>query len=260
MSDQKPVIVSGGTYGLGLGMTLLLASQGYAVVSFGLDAPQTGSNARSGRDKTRAALEERGLSADLLEADVADETDVQRVVDFTIDRFGKIHGVVNNAAIHPTGTVETTEESEWDRVLDVNLKGVFLLSKKAVPYMAAGGGGSIVNIGSASAWGRTNLVAYCASKGGVLALSAAMARDHLGDHIRVNVVVPGGKPITGMTEGVVNEASPVPTVTGGNTTADDVAQAVAYLLSDAAANVSGSVLTVGCFLGQGGPIPARQGS
>jgi len=258
MPEQRAVIVTGGTYGIGRAITVTLARSGFAVVAFGLDTRQIGSVAEYGSAGTRAALEAEGLHADILDADVSVAADVQRVVDFAATKHGQIFGLVSNAAIHPSGTILDTTEELWDRVIDVNLKGMFLCSKAVLPHMIAAGGGAIVNIGSGSGWGRPNLLAYCASKGGVFGFSSALAYDHLHDHIRVNVVVPGGGVITGMTE-----TSPTiaragrQTVTGRNTTPQDLANTVAFLLSDEAEQISGSVITVGCFTGQGGPIPER---
>ena len=258
MPSGNVVIVTGGTYGVGRGITVNLARRGYQVVAFGLDTRQIGSTAENGSEGTQAALVAEGLTADILEADVSSAKDVQRVVDFTLEKYGRIDGLVNNAAIHPSGTLLTTDEDVWDKVLDVNLKGMFLCAKAVLPAMIAQGGGSIVNIGSGSGWGRSNLLAYSASKGGVFALSAAMAYDHIHDHIRVNTVVPGGGLVTGMTEFLPNAGSGgANTVTGRSTTPEDMANAVAFFLSDDAIQISGAVLPVGCFDGQGGPVRPR---
>jgi len=130
--------------------------------------------------------------------------------------------------------------------------------------MIGAGGGAIVNIGSGSGWGKPNMAAYSASKGGVFALGAALAYDHLADGIRVNTVVPGGGGFpSGMSLGrrdgdrnlIARTATHNPA--GRATTPEDVAKAVAYLLSDDAEAITGTVLDVGCFAGQGGPIPAQ---
>ncbi len=259
MTERKVAIVTGGTYGIGRAVTVALAAKGYAVVAFGLDSRQVGSVAEKGTEGTRAELADRGLSADLLQADVSQTADVQRVVDYAVDRYGRIDALVNNAAIHPSGTILETTEEVWDQVIDVNLKGMFLCAKAVIPHMIRQGGGVIINVGSGSGWGKPNLLAYSASKGGVFAFSAALAYDHLHDHIRVNVVVPGGGVVTGMTEGsprLVRAAQS--TVLGRNTLPVDVADAIAFLVSDEAKMISGAVLTVGCFDGQGGPIPAKR--
>lgn len=259
MAEGKVAIVTGGTYGIGRGITLKLAGCGYQVVAFGLDARQVGSAAENGRAGTQAELDALGLTADLLEADVSRATDVQEVVDFAIGTYLRIDALVNNAGIHPSGTILDTSEEMWDRTIGVNLKGMFLCTKAVLPHMISQGGGAIVNIGSGSGWGRANLLAYCASKGGVFGLSAALALDHLLDRIRVNVVVPGGGVVSGMNEGKAFLASSgQQTVTGRNTFPEDIANTVAFLLSDEAAQVSGAIVTVGCFQGQGGGLPTRR--
>lgn len=260
--NKKVVIVTGGNYGIGRGITVTLAERGYAVVAFGLDERQTGSQAQNGTEGTRQELEARGLNADLLVANLRNDADVRDVVRFTLEKYGRIDGLVNNAAIRPTGNILETSEEDWDAVIDVNLKGIFRCTRAVLPRMIQQGGGAIVNVGSASGWGRPDLFAYCASKGGVFGLSMALAYDHLHDHVRVNVVVPGGGTVTGMTEGLPTllERAGSKTVAGRNTTVRDVANGVAFLLSDEAENISGTILTVGGFLNQGGPIRARKPS
>jgi NAD(P)-dependent dehydrogenase (short-subunit alcohol dehydrogenase family) len=248
----KVAIVTGGTYGIGRAITCELARRGYRVVAVGLDARQIGSEAAGGAAGTREALEREGLSAEILEGDVSAAADVRRVVDHALSRHGRIDTLVNNAAIHPRGTITETSEEVWDRVLAVNLKGMFLCCKAAIPEMARQGGGAIVNLGSASGWGKPNLLAYCASKGGVFGLSAALAHDHLKDRIRVNVVVPGWT-ATGMTVAAASGDDPglrqrgAKTVSGRANIPDDIAKAVAFLVSDDAAQISGTTVTVGCF-------------
>ncbi len=257
--NQKTVIVTGGTYGIGRSITKVLAERGYNVVSFGLEARQIGSSAEAGIEGTRRELEAHGLSADLLEGDVSRQGDVERIVAHTLAKYGRIDGLVNNAAIHPSGRLLETDEDVWDKVIDVNLKGVYLTTKTVLPHMIEQGGGSIVNIGSGSQWGRSNLLAYCASKGGVYAFSMATAYDYIHDHIRVNMVIPGGAPITGMTEGspYITQGGRS-TVTGRNTHPDEIAHAVEFLLSDNAQQVSGTIIDVGCFDHQGGPVRPRE--
>src|SRR5438046_1784009 len=121
MAEGNVVIVTGGTYGIGRGITLKLAGQGYRVVAFGLEARQIGSMAERGIAGTRAELEKRDLSAELLEADVSKRADVERVVDLTMQKFGRVDGLVNNAAIHPSGTILDTSDELWEQVMAVNL-------------------------------------------------------------------------------------------------------------------------------------------
>jgi NAD(P)-dependent dehydrogenase (short-subunit alcohol dehydrogenase family) len=130
--------------------------------------------------------------------------------------------------------------------------------------MIEAGGGSIVNIGSGAGWGKANMAAYSASKGGLFALSAAMAYDFLRDRIRVNTVVPGGGGIvSGMSVGRVGGdmskfgQTATGTAAGRPATGDDVANTVAFLLSRDAEAISGTVIDVGCFASQGGPVPKK---
>jgi len=258
------VIVTGGTWGLGQSITVELARRGHQVVAFGLAQPQVSSTAQ-GFDSVRQALAQAGCSADILEADVSSAADVQRVVDHAVARHGALHGVVNNAAIGPLGTVLTTPESVFEQILDVNLKGTYLMSRAALPHMIRAGGGAIVNIGSGAGYGKPNMAAYAASKGAIVALSMAMAYDHFHDHVRVNVAIPGGGGIvSGMSVGRVGGdvdafmRRPAPgTAAGRPANGQDLANAVAFLLSDEAAAISGTVIDVGCFAHQGGPVPPK---
>jgi NAD(P)-dependent dehydrogenase (short-subunit alcohol dehydrogenase family) len=254
MTTQPVTLVTGGTYGIGRAVTLTLAARGHRVCACGIEARQVGSAAEHGIAGTAAALAAQGLEADLAEVDVSDAAQVERWVADALGRHGRVTGLVNNAAIHPRGDVVHTDEATWDRVLDVNLKGVFLACRAAIAVMQEGGGGAIVNVGSGSGWGKPDLAAYCASKGGVYALTMAMAWDHLADHVRVNLVIPGGTR-TGMTElgdFPAFERLASRTATGRVTEPQDVANAIAFLLSDEAAQISGTVLDVGCFALQGG--------
>lgn len=261
---MKTVIVTGGTFGIGAGITVGLARAGWRVVAFGLESAQVSSIARDGIQQVRAELEREGLQADLLEADVSRAEDVARVVGHTLDRHGRIDGLVNNAAIGPLGTVLDTDEALWDSIMAVNLKGVYLCARQVIPHMARQGGGAIVNVGSGAGWGKPNMAAYSASKGGLVALSAAMAYDHFHQHIRVNLLIPGGGGIvSGMSLGRMGAdaakfgRNAVGSAAGRPVVPADMAAAAAFLLSDEAAAISGTVLDVGCFANQGGPVPPR---
>lgn len=258
------IIVTGGTFGLGQAISVELARRGHQVVAFGLTQAQVSSTAQ-GTSSLLSELGEAGCNADVLEADVSQATDVERVVQHTLQRHGAIHGLVNNAAIGPLGTVLDTPEELFARIVDVNLKGTYLMSRAVIPHMRRQGGGAIVNIGSGAGYGKPNMAAYAASKGGILALSTAMAYDHFHDHIRVNVAIPGGGGIVsgmsvGRAGGDVKTFTSRPaqgTAAGRPATGRDLAHAVAFLLSDEAQAISGTVLDVGCFAQQGGPVPPR---
>ena len=125
-------------------------------------------------------------------ADVSDSAALKGVVEQTLERFGKLNILVNNAGVEIDKTVEDTEEEEWDWLIDINLKGVFLGCKYAIAPLRAAGGGSIINIGSYDGFAADpGMAAYCASKGGVHALTRAVAVDHGKDGIRCNVICPG---------------------------------------------------------------------
>jgi len=257
------IIVTGGTFGLGQSITVELARRSHQVVAFGLAQPQVSSTAQ-GFDAVRQELAQEGLTADVQEADVSSAADVQHLVAQTVSRYGCIHGLVNNAAIGPLGTVLTTDEQVFEKIFDVNVKGTYLMSRAVIPHMTRAGGGSIVNIGSGAGYGKPNMAAYAASKGAIVALSMAMAYDHFHDHVRVNVVIPGGGGIVsgmsvgrtgGNIEAFMCKGAPG-TAAGRPATGRDLANAVAFLLSDEAATISGTVIDVGCFAHQGGPIPA----
>lgn len=261
--SKRVAIVSGGALGLGRSITLALARHGYDVVAFGLESRQISSTVEQGFPSLREALEREGLSAALIEADVSSETDVARVVDTAVSRHGRIDALVANAAIGPLGTVLDTEPELWDRIHAVNLRGTYICARAVIPHMKAVNGGAIVIVGSGAGWGKPNMAAYAASKGGLVALAQAMAYDHLHDRIRVNVVIPGGGGIvSGMSLGRFDNdqsrlrAKAPGTAAGRFATGDDLADAVEFLLSDRAAVISGAVLDVGCFFHQGGPVPA----
>ncbi len=266
-NDHEPVtIVTGGTYGLGLDVTIALAKAGHRVLAFGLSSPQVSSTAQGFTDLQERA-ESLGLSEKIkvLEADVSSAKDTQLVATTALEHFGRIDGLVNNAAIGPLGTVLSTDEALFMRILEVNLKGAYLMSRAVLPHLIAQGGGSIVNVGSGAGYGKPGMAAYASSKGGLLALSTAMAYDHFHEGVRVNVVIPGGGGIvTGMSVGRFGgdvekfTSRPSPgTVAGRPMSGADMANAIGFLLSPAAVAISGTVIDVGCFSHQGGPVPIR---
>jgi len=265
MTTSKVAIVTGGTFGIGREITLGLAERGHRVVALGLDAAQVSSTADGSVGALRTEIENRNLDVEVLDADVADSAAVQRAVEHTASRHGRIDALVNNAAIGPLGTVLDTDEALFDRILAVNLKGPYLCSRAVLPHFMQVGGGSIVNIGSGAGWGKPNMAAYAASKGGLFALSAATAYDFFDDQVRVNTVVPGGGAIiSGMTLGRVGgelakvDPSAPGSAAGRPVHGSDIANAVAFLISDDAQAISGTVVDVGCFAHQGGPVKRKK--
>ena len=180
----RVAVVTGGNGGIGLGMARGLAGAGAAVVV-------SGRNAEKSR-RAVAELASLGAEAVAIEADVADEAAVEALIRKTVDRFGRLDVLVNNAGMNIRKPVQDLTLGEWRRVLDTNLTSAFLSSRAAYPIMKRGGGGKIINIGSMmSIFGTSFAPAYAASKGGIVQLTRSMASAWARDNIQVNAVLPG---------------------------------------------------------------------
>ena len=243
--EGRRAIVTGAAAGIGRATAELLALEGAAVVLADLDAV--------GGEAVAAGIRANGGRAVFVCCDVTSSADCRRTVEMAVARFGGLDILCNVAGIIRRADVVETTEEEWAHVMAVNVTSVFLMSKHAVPVMAAGGGGAVVNTGSG--WGLKGgdrAVSYCASKGAVVNLTRAMAIDHGRQNIRVNCVCPGDTD-TGMLR---NEARQL-----GESEADflagaaarplhrigtpaDTARAILYLVSEAAAWVTGTALVV----------------
>lgn len=266
LSSKKTIIMAGATFGIGHDIAVYLAEAGWRVVGFGLEKPPVSSVAEASIDALNADAQERGLDLTFLAGDVTSEDDIASVMAVALKDGNGLHGVVNNAAIGPLGTILDTDPSLFERILEVNLKGPYLLCRAAIPHMAATGGGRIVNVGSGAGWGKPNMAGYSASKGGLCALTTAIALDHFADGISANLVIPGGGGIvSGMSLGRVSgdmeklQAKAVGTVAGRIMNGQDLAGAIRFLMSDEAAAISGTIIDVGCFAHQGSsnPLPKR---
>jgi len=180
----KTAIVTGAGSGIGRATARLFAQEGAAVVIIDWNGQAGASSAD--------AIREAGGEALFCEADVSRPADVQRFVTIARERYGGIDVLVNNAAVQVLAQLVETTEEDWDRVHSVNLKGVFLGCKYVIPEMVKRGGGSIVNLSSVLGFvGDPDLAAYCAAKGGVLALTKAAALTYGPQGIRVNSICPG---------------------------------------------------------------------
>jgi len=182
--DGRVALVTGGASGIGERIAHLFARQGAAVVIGDIDEA-------GGRRAAADIVREGGLAA-FQRLDVADALSAREAVDACVDRFGGIHILVNNAGISLVGDVLETEEDAYERLMAVNVRGVFVCSKAAVSWMVENGGGAVVNIASVA--GRVGLVrrfAYGATKGAVIAMTKSMAMDLVDRDVRVNCVSPG---------------------------------------------------------------------
>ncbi len=243
--DHQCAIVTGGASGIGLATAQLFAEEGAAVVIADIDAEQG--------KRAEQNINAGGGRAAFVPCNVALAADCQRTVKIAVERFGRLDIVFNNAGIIRRADVIGTTEEEWDRVMDVNVKSIFLMSKYAVPEIVKQGGGSIVNAGSG--WGvkgGRNAVSYCASKGAVVNMTRAMAIDHGPQNIRVNCICPGdtdtpmlrneAKQLGQAEEKFMAEAAERPLHRFAQPI--EIAQSVLYLVSDAASYVTGAVLAV----------------
>jgi NAD(P)-dependent dehydrogenase (short-subunit alcohol dehydrogenase family) len=177
-------IVTGGGSGIGKAISKVFAEEGASVVVADWNQ-ETGA-------ATAEEICRQGGSAVFRQTDVSHAKDVERMVGAAVEQYGKLDILVNDAAIQILGKLVDTSEEDWDRLHSVNLKGVFLGCKYAIPAMIRSGGGSIVNIASILGFvGDPDLVAYCAAKGGVIAMTRAAALSYGPDGIRINCICPG---------------------------------------------------------------------
>ena len=242
----KVAVVTGAASGIGLATAELLSAYGAAVAM--LDVNVEKGEAEAG------AMRQAGRNAAFFPCDITVQKECQDAVKAVEDQFGRIDILFNNAGVTYRKTVVELPEEEWDLVLDVTLKGAYLMAKYVVPVMARNGGGSIINTGSG--WGLKGgdqAAAYCAAKGGLVNLTRAMAIDHGTANIRVNSVNPGDTDTAMLREEgrqlgceeasfLVESARGRPLERLG--TPEDVANVVLFLASDLAQWITGAALVV----------------
>ncbi len=237
--DGKVAFVTGFGSGLGQAIAVLFAKEGASVAG-------TSTTEAKGRD-TVAMIEEAGKKALFRPGDVSNPAQMKALVDETVKQFGGLDIVVNSAGVRTNGSITEITEEQWDRTIDVNLKGVFVISRLAIPEMIKRGGGVILNIGARSGMaGQAGRAAYCASKGGMVTLTEAMAMDYAHERIRVNCICPGPTrtPMvdTSTPEKLARYKTRVPIGRIGEP--EDIAYAALYLASDEASMVTAAILPV----------------
>lgn len=243
--EGKVAMITGAASGIGLATARRLAEMGASIALVDINEPK-------GKDAAEE-IKSLGRKAEFFRCDVTSNSDCKKTTEDVYQEFGKIDILFNNAGVIRRKNIVELSEEEWDLVLNVNLKAIYLLSRHVIPRMVDRGGGSIINTGSG--WGLKggpNAAAYCAAKGGTVNLTRAMAIDHGRQGIRVNCVCPGDTD----TELLHDEAAQL----GENDAEfmkgaadrplhhvglpEDIANAVLYFASDMSSWVTGSVLVV----------------
>jgi NAD(P)-dependent dehydrogenase (short-subunit alcohol dehydrogenase family) len=240
--QNKIAIITGAGSGIGRACALALAREGAKVALVGRR-----------KDRLEKVAGEIGDSAVVLAADVSKNQEIERIVEQTVARFGGLNVLVNNAGVLHIGTVEQITEEQWDETFNVNVRGLWLLSRAVLPHMRKAGGGSIINIASVLGLnGARNRASYAPSKGAVVLLTKCMAIDHGPEKIRVNAICPAFVE-TDLTAAVINKAPDPEAVRRERITAhpigrlgrpEDIAGLAVYLASDESSWVTGAVYPV----------------
>ncbi len=241
----KVALITGGTSGIGSATARRFAAEGAAVAI-------TGRNVERGEQVVRD-LVTTGAQAMFVRSDVRVAEECRHAVERTLERFGRIDVLFNNAGVFHPKTVPDCTEEEWDETIDSSLKGAFLMSKYVLPSMIERGSGSIIH--TSSGWGiqgGDQAAAYCAAKGGLIVMAKAMAIDHGRHGIRVNCVCPGDVMTPMLPDDAAKRGQSWDEYAAGAAkrplgrigTAEEIAEAVLYLASDESSFVTGTALVV----------------
>lgn len=244
--EGKATIITGGSTGIGAATALLFARQGANVLI-------TARREEKLKEVQKKALDQ-GLEIDYLVSDVSKEEDCKEAVDFTVNKHGRIDILFNNAGVLTAGTTHETPTDVWERTFDINVKGIYFMSKYAIPHMIKQGKGNIINNSSIIGLrGFPGASAYVASKGAVTQLTRAMAREYIGHGIRVNAICPGGIETPMVTDDVIGKSDNPEAVEeffvsqhpiGRLGKPEEIAHAVEFLSNDNVEFMTGSMLSV----------------
>jgi NAD(P)-dependent dehydrogenase (short-subunit alcohol dehydrogenase family) len=241
----KVAIITGSGSGIGRASAVLFAREGASVVAVDWNPTSV--------DETVEQIRMQGGKALAVHADVSSETDVERMVSAALSAYGRLDVLFNNAGVQVFGKVAETSTADWHKVMDINLMGYFLGCKVAIPPMIRQGGGSIVNTSSCLGLvGDPDMPAYCATKGGILAMTRSIAQAHGRDGIRANCICPGDVETPLVAEYFCQQADPqaarAQVIThyalGRIATPEDIAYTALFLASDESAFITGTYIVV----------------
>lgn len=239
--DGKAGLVTGAASGIGRASAMAYAAEGGSVIVADLES------ARESGEETVSLIRSTGGKAAFVPVDVRDAEQVQHLVETTVSTFGSLDFANNNAGIVAIGFTADIEESDWDRVFDVNVKGVWLCLKYELRYMKEHGGGAIVNTASESGLVGTPLASpYVSSKHGVVGLTKVAAGEYANLGIRVNAIAPGSvwTPLQEAAPVAIQESLMAPQPMHRWGTSEEIANAVIWLSSDKASFITGITLPV----------------
>ncbi len=236
----KIAAVTGAASGIGKRAALLYAEHGAKVVLIDINA--------EGAEQVARQIEDSGGEAKAFAADLSKRDDAHRVIADIAAHFGRVDALANVAAIYPRASVLDATEEHWDKVMDLNVRGVFFTSQAAMKVMTEQKGGAIVNIASGAAFRPLeNMVAYCTAKAGLLGMSRVLALEGAPHGVRVNTVAPGHTAsetiLTYNTAETLNEMAQ-DLVSKRWLEPEEIAQGVVFLSSDAASGINGAILNI----------------
>jgi NAD(P)-dependent dehydrogenase (short-subunit alcohol dehydrogenase family) len=243
--QNKVALITGAGAGIGRASALLFAREGARVAAADVDEKTGG--------ETVEQIRTAGGEAVFLSIDVADAGSIRGAVEATVERFGRLDILFNNAGIVLGGTAETTAEEEWERTMAINVRSVFLGCKYALPVMRRQGGGVIVNTASVAGMvGVKDRAAYSASKAAVIGLTKSLAIDYVGENIRANCICPGTVDTPSLQQRIAATGDPVAgrqafiarQPMGRLGTAEEIAALALYLASDDSAYMTGSAVVI----------------